>query len=329
LLHWKLNKHLNEKQIISFEMKINSMKELKGIEFRLYENQSSTKYITYALPLFTDPEFNWVQKEQWNKVTFAASHFKNHLGLKKFKKLGMFLHFNQKSNQKFEFRNFKIIKKPKFNNGLISITFDDGYESILLADDLLKKNNNLMATTYMIKSALGKKGYVTHKQMCQLSQKRWALSSHATIPFTKKEKLEQFINDDILWLSQQCKKRSYPDHLAYPLGKQNKKILDIVSKKYKTARIAGGGVETIPPAQMFRLRAYNVLPSISPKVLIAKAKKAVEEGDWIIFMFHRIEKKRPIKIDLNYNYDDFDEFLKGITHLKKHVKTVPQAYKLL
>jgi hypothetical protein len=78
-------------------------------------------------------------------------------------------------------------------------------------------------------------------------------------------------------------------HLAYPLGKQEpRRVRPAVRHIFQTARIAGGGPETLPPADPHLLRAVNVVDVMKPEEVGAAARRAVEHREWLILMFHHL-----------------------------------------
>jgi hypothetical protein len=61
-------------------------------------------------------------------------------------------------------------------------------------------------------------------------------------------------------------------HLAYPLGRQNTSyVRPLVRKHFLTARVAGAGPETLPPADPHLLRVLNVTNTTTPEEIGAAA----------------------------------------------------------
>jgi len=327
LIMWPLGKGgISGSKQMNFSLTISSFAALQGLEFRLYENNKTDKYISHTLPLFAEESFNWVQSKQETPVTLSLTHFlMGAKGAASYSKLGIFVQTKGDQALEVNFKNFAVASK-KFPKGLVSITFDDGYESLKSADKILQAEG-LKATAYIIREALGRKGYITAKEMCELAQRGWAISSHATPPFTDIKDLNAFVSGDIAGMKSDCGGKLFAEHLAYPLGQQNPAVLDVVKKYYKTARLAGSGPETLPPSENLRLRAVNVVPSMLPETILKMAQQAVENGDWLILMFHYIKPAgTEILNDLDYTENRFAELARGLKPLSASVVTVPEAF---
>lgn len=316
-----LGNELESKHQIRLTMTIDNLASLEGAEFRLFHENSKEDYLAYRIPIFADENFNWLLPKQTNQVTFSTSQMQGEKKKnKKYNILGLFIRLKSKASNTVTIQNVQISPKPYFGKGRISITFDDGFSSLKIADQILKKYK-LKATAYIIREALGQNGYLTLDELCQLSRGSWEIGSHSTIPFTDRPNLKKTIQDDIAWMKTQCNGKLTWQNLAYPLGKINAQVLDTVTQFYTSARIAGSGVETLPPADKFKLRTVNVTPTVTPQDLQKMAKLAVENGDWLILMFHHIVNGTP-KNDLEYSAAQFEQLAKNLAVHKKSVTKI-------
>lgn len=317
-------KNIEAKEMIHLQMNLDSVNALEGAEFRLYNETAKEDYLSYRIPIFADENFNWLLPQQANEVTFSPSQLegKKTQGVK-YTTLGLFVRLKAGTKNSINVRDIQRRVKSSFGQGLVSITFDDGFSSLQLADKILKKYK-LNSTAYIIREAVGQNGYVNMDQLCQFSQGVWDIGSHSTAPFVEVPDLKKWIQEDSAWMKTQCQGRFSWQHLAYPLGKINGKVLETVRPFYKSGRIAGSGVETLPPADKWKLRAVNVTPSLSPKDIEALAKKSVENGDWLILMFHHIVDTTP-KNDLEYSSERFDQLAKKLGRYRKNVVKMSQA----
>lgn len=317
-----LPKTFNKKNILTFELKIKSKKMPSAIELRLVDKAKPNKVSSHQMSFYKDEEFNSLLLNEWNKVSLSRYHFNNGSDFfKDIEKLYFFTDFNKDFGKvEIEVRSVQVKEKKK-NKGFVSLTFDDGYESVYRAAQIMKKYN-LAGTAYIILNSVGKKGYLTKKQLCELKSWGWSLSYHHETPFTEIKKINQEVTPQQKIMKTYCGGADY-NHLAYPLGKQNKKVRAFVAKYFKTARLASGGLETLPPGEPSLMRSINVLPKVSPDELVKAAKGAVEYSDYAIFMFHNFVETP--KTDLDYSWKNFEDFIKKIAPLKSRVKTVPQV----
>jgi hypothetical protein len=116
-------------------------------------------------------------------------------------------------------------------------------------------------------------------------------------------------------------------HLAYPLGKQNSPVvMEVVRTAFASARLAAGGLETLPPADWHLMRAVNVLPTMSPEDVFEAVERAHENGQWAILMFHHlVESPRQ---DTDYTIADFERLVRLIGDSGARVMTVGQVWSL-
>jgi hypothetical protein len=87
------------------------------------------------------------------------------------------------------------------------------------------------------------------------------------------------------------------------------------------------GAETLPPADIFLLRTYNVLNTTPPEEVIRTIETAVNSGQWIILMFHYLVEKP--KTDYQYSKADFKEIIKQINDKGFVVKPVHEVAQTL
>lgn len=328
LLRWTLPAGgLTVDTLLSFELTISSLKSLHGLEMRLYKNAESADFISAKLPLFAEESFNWVQSRVPTPVTLSLTHFLEGktTDVSSYRHLGFFINTKELQPIEINFRKMTLIKKRFPGAGFVSITFDDGYESLKVADKILR-SGKMRATAYVIREALGRKGYITTKEMCAMASGAWAISSHATVPFTDNPDLADFLRKDFAEMKRECNGGLSPQHLAYPLGQQSEPVVDIVKTQYLTARLAGSGLETLPPAMNLKLRAVNVTASMTPENIAQLARQSVANGDWLILMFHYIKSGASPLTDLDYAEENFEKLIKELAPIRAQVLTVPEVY---
>ena len=115
-------------------------------------------------------------------------------------------------------------------------------------------------------------------------------------------------------------------HLAYPLGKQEpKRVRPAIARLFTTARIAGGGPETIPPADPHLLRAVNVMDTTTPEEVGAWARRARDEGEWLLLMFHWLPEKTEKGTD--YSMGDFRRAIDAVAKTQVRVAPVSEVWR--
>ena len=313
-------------KFVKVVLRVSDLSKLSGIELRLSSEESGySDFLAIPIPLFTDPDFNTIQSDSWVTYTFTLGEAVVHgnPNLDKIKRLGFYL------GGKGIFIDFKSVEiKEAFPQSIVSFTFDDGYDDHYVAAEIMNKYD-FAGTAYLMPRQFNQKNYLNEQQVRDLQDIfGWDLSSHHKIPILEfsSKNLEEEFEYTIDYLSGLGAYRE-ARHFAYPLGKQSRKsTLPIVKRIFDTARIAGGGAETLPPADWHMLRTFNVMPHFSPAELFERVKKAREHGEWLILMFHYLtDEENPVN-PLAYNTKKFEEFCQLLKEDETLVLTVNDVF---
>ncbi|GEM_PF-2212564 len=323
LTHDISDKEINlDLENIIIPLLIDDIRLVSGLEIRLSEKRASNNYLYYSVPFFHDYEFNLIKSSKKTEIGLSKANFK--LKGEEFKKVNYITFYFSTNSAEVRLSVWPIKKSKKISDGVLTLTFDDGPKDNLLAAEILKKYN-IPATAYIMPNALGTKDFLTSKELRSISKKNWDIESHHETPFTyfSKDSLDKEISDvESFLINNKYKKKNF--HLAYPLGKTNESVIEAVSKKFSTARIASGGIETIPPVNLHMLRAYNVLKTTTPKELREVIKRTKESKQWLILMFHHI-KDEPVD-DIDYSTENFEELAKIIKESDISIMTMNEVW---
>jgi peptidoglycan/xylan/chitin deacetylase (PgdA/CDA1 family) len=311
-------------KFLKVKIKVDDVSNLGGLEFRLSSDRFSSNYFAFGLPLYDDPDFNVVRDGTWTTLTlsFGDARVEGKPDRKRINSVGLFV--SDKANGTplhADWGGLSLIDQPA--EGVVSITFDDGYDEHLLAAEMMAKHN-FSGTAYIIPQAVGQEGYLTHHQLVDMQLRYgWDIAAHHETPFTdfKPSELENAILGVQHFLIDNDFTRG-AGHLAYPLGRQNTAhVRPLVRKYFDTARVAAAGPETLPPADPHLLRVMNVTHKTTPAEVGAAARRAKKNGDWLILMLHYLVET-PTN-DLEYGIADFEKLLVELA--KTQTKVLPLA----
>ena len=274
------------------------------------------------MPRFRDPEFNIIQENSTVRLSIPSSQLKN-IKDNVIDHLGIYLTASKDSVVTFNILRLQQLKKS--HEGRISITFDDGHISNLKAA-MAMKIYNMKATAYIIPKSIGDKDYINWANIKEMQKAGWSISTHMTTPLTHIDinKLEKRLQQNKQKIARKSMDKGRSSkHFALPLGKHNGEVIKVLKKVFESNRLAAGGVESLPPADFYRIKTINVLDSTSPEELFQLAKSAVAHKEWAIFMFHYLDK--PERKELNYSLNNYKKFIKLIAPLNKSIKTVDEV----
>lgn len=314
-------------KFVRVKFKVSNLANLTGIELRLSSDDSGyDNFVSIPVPLFTDIDFNTVQTNSWMTYTFTMGEAISHgaPNLDKIKRIGFYIGGKE---LEIDFSLIEIVES--INHSIVSFTFDDGYDDHILAARIMGEYN-FPGTAYLMPRQVNKKNYLTTDNIIEMKEKfGWDLSSHHKIPildFTYSE-LDNELNYTLGYLNALGSEEEAL-HFAYPLGKQSRETtLPLIKRTFHSARLAGGGAETLPPADWHMLRTLNVIPALSPQDLIERIRKAEKQGEWLILMFHYLTDDENPTNPLAYNTKKFQEFCQLLYSEGSLVLTVNQVYK--
>ena len=225
-----------------------------------------------------------------------------------------------------DFGGLHAIASP--SQGVVSLTFDDGYEAHFDVAAPLMAERGFAGTAYVMPDQVGLDGYMTLDELRVLRRSYgWDVAAHHFVPFTKLEPDD--LDDTILGVRGYLTRHGFGDganHLAYPLGKLDPKVvLPTTRRHFGTARLASAGPETLPPGDPHRLRAMNVLDTTSPAEIRAALLRAREHREWLILMFHFLVEEP--EIETAYAISAFTAALDEIRNVGLPVRTVNEVWK--
>jgi peptidoglycan/xylan/chitin deacetylase (PgdA/CDA1 family) len=218
----------------------------------------------------------------------------------------------------------------KNGRAIVTFAFDDGYNSDYLRARPALDEYHFSGTSYIIASNVGAPGRLTLAQLKNLQELNgWDIASHS-YSHSNLTLLSSSEIQNELSLSQQFLENnglhSGSEHFAYPFGEfDNDDLKQLVPKYYKTARTDGGGVETLPPSDPYRLRVFVVDNSTSPAAVSERVQSAIINSDWLILVFHRIVAQGPVE-GSEYLRADFEAIVDDVASRGVDVMTVSEVY---
>jgi peptidoglycan/xylan/chitin deacetylase (PgdA/CDA1 family) len=219
------------------------------------------------------------------------------------------------------FGGMEVVAADKhFPRGVISFTFDDGYESQYLLAAPILEARGFTATAYVIRDVIESTTsglYMGADQLKDLSGRGWEIAAHADLIADHNAPsgfaslpTSQLISDwtaQRTWLSELG--FSGVRDIAYPQGLFDNRVLGAIQRfgQFDTARTTDfRSVETLPPGDWHRLRCYGYdrTVAIGPPSLRGSLQWKVDQvaqfGGWLILAFHEITTERAGGIATNH-----------------------------
>lgn len=314
-------------RFLAVTLRVRGMKHLSNLQVRLGSDALATSWLALGVPVYADGEYNFLQEDTWASITmsFGEAVATGSPDRAKIDSFAVMATDDGKGKVEVDFAGAALVDAPK--EGVVTFTFDDGYKEHLEASRLLAERG-WRGTSYVIPQLVGTSPtYLTEADVAEIGRLGSDVAAHDDPPFTQvpANELEPRVRGIQKWLVE----RGFADgaeHLAYPLGKQEpRRVRPTIARVFTTARLAGGGPETLPPADPQLLRASNVLDKTTPEEVGAWARRARENGDWLILMFHWLPEKAAKHTD--YSMSDYRRVLDEVAAAKVRVAPLTEVWR--
>jgi len=313
------------RQFVKVLLRVQGFENLSGVELRVGSDSLASSWYSYTVPLFSDLDYNLLQDGEWTAVTMSlgASNAVGKPERGAIDSLGILVSDKGKGGVQLDFGGFAVVDEPA--EGVVSFTFDDGYKEHLRAAKLLAERG-WRGTAYVIPQAIGSSTYLTVADLAELHRLGTDVAAHDNPPFT--ELAPNDLEPRLRGIQSFLVEHGYAlgaQHLAYPLGKQEtRRVRPTVNRLFATARLAGSGPETLPPADPHLLRAWNVTDSTTPEQVGEAARRARDNHEWLILMFHWLPEKAAKPTD--YAMADFKRALDAVAKTGVRVAPVTEVW---
>lgn len=194
-----------------------------------------------------------------------------------------------------------------FPNGVVSLTFDDSYQSVYDLARPYMDGYGYRGTLYTIVQNLGTSTYLTLPELQSVAKySGWEVAGHAYTSAAHNAGYQTLTSDQVnvemrsmkAWLVS----NGFPaDNFAYPSGRYDKTtdgvpIDQIAGQYFSTARtIVSENGEVWPPAMPQRMKAKTGISSFAGGTVVSTITatggpldRCVNDGDWYIIALHQI-----------------------------------------
>lgn len=231
-----------------------------------------------------------------------------------------------------------IFTVPKPANGMLSLTFDDGWLDQYTVARPAMDLYGYPGTAYLIRDLIDANSlYMTTDQLKRLQNVNgWEIASHADTVSAHNAgyagmtaaALDQEFSAMRSW-SIQNGFRGGQD-FAYPLGKYDATVLDAMRRHFASGRT----IYRDPPRETltgvndpYRLRAWSVASTDTLATVQAAVNRAAINGEWLILVFHRFAAT-PV-VDTQWKPADFQALMASVSSSGILVRTVGDALDLV
>jgi peptidoglycan/xylan/chitin deacetylase (PgdA/CDA1 family) len=304
-------------KFLKVRVKIDDLDKLGGLEFRLSSDRFGSNYFAFSFPLYDDEPTNVVADGVWTTLTFpfGLAQKQGDPDRSAINSIGWYVADRGSDAPVTAYwGGMSLVDEP--DQGVVSLTFDDGYKGQHAAARLMAEYG-FRGTAYIIPDAVGQADHMALHDLVDLQERYgWEVAAHHQTSFTDltPDQLESTLLGVQRFLEENGF-RANLGHLAYPLGRQNTSyVRPLVRKHFLTARLAGAGPETLPPADPHLLRVMNVTNATTPEEIGAAARLARQDKRWLILMFHWMVDEA--SYSTQYSFENFQKVLDELKRAK-------------
>jgi peptidoglycan/xylan/chitin deacetylase (PgdA/CDA1 family) len=209
--------------------------------------------------------------------------------------------------------------------GIVSITFDDGWLSQFTEAKRKMDECGFAGTVYIIKDKVGTADYMTVKQLKELQDvSGWSISCHGSTSYTgmTETQLDDYFGEIKRHLAKNGL-TSGMDDVSYPNGAADSIVFEKVKKYFRSGRSITESPEYYPPVNPYSLRIKNVVMSTPVSEIEEAVANAIKEKEWLILCFHKIEPSPAVETE--YSIAEFEKVIDSIYNSGIKVRNVAEV----
>jgi peptidoglycan/xylan/chitin deacetylase (PgdA/CDA1 family) len=207
---------------------------------------------------------------------------------------------------------FIMFFNKREGTGIVSITFDDGYENFYDYAFPLMEFYNYTGTLYYITNWSDDFEYrklMSFTELKILQDSGWEIGSHRL----KHRAFANLSREELVKELQESKKilennSIIVNSLSYPFGSHNDLIIEESRNYYSSARTMGGGYNNLNNIKNQNLKSNQVRINYRPEEICIWIKNIRFKNQWLVINFHYIDNKE------NRVWDESIEDFKKILH---------------
>ena len=215
---------------------------------------------------------------------------------------------------------------PTADSGIVSISFDDGYDSDYKTARAIMQDCGIgAATSYVIADKVGLPGRMSTAQLAEMRERHgWDIAAHASTDLTTLD--ETGVRRELETIRSFLLEHGYPEgaaHFALPMGRYNDLVLRTSQSYFDSLRTIDVAPETLAPGDPYRLRVFYC-GSYTTESQVEKAlARCQEHRCWTHMVFHRVDED-PDDAPESVAAATFKRFMKRVADSGLPVRTVPE-----
>lgn len=182
----------------------------------------------------------------------------------------------------------------RWNQPLVSITFDDGWESSFANALPILKQYNYASTFYINPAAIETPNFMTAQNLSQLKGSGNEIAAHGYEHADMTAISQQELNYQLHQGRDYLRKAGYTTtDFATPYGRSDPEVQWYARHYFTTLRSTSSGINTRQNFDPYDLQVFYVTNTTTPADIQAALQSARAYNGWLIFVYHQIGDSTP------------------------------------
>lgn len=211
------------------------------------------------------------------------------------------------------------------DGSVVSLTFDDGLDNTYDQAAPILARHGLAGTVYVTTDFVGEPGRMTWEELRDLQDRfAWEIGSHSITHPALETLSDEAIEREVAESKRRLEAHGLRvDTFASPFGSYNHQALAEIARNYSGHRAFRERFSFNRwPYDPLRLRVQSVETSTPVEAVIEWIDAAVEQGEWLVLVFHELVAKPDSGYDYSTTYADFEQIVDHLAERRVRVATV-------
>ncbi len=212
-----------------------------------------------------------------------------------------------------------------FNNGLVSLAFDDGWKSIYSSGLPILSAHHVLSTQYILTGNIDKDPlYMTSSDVMAFKNAGHQIASHTV---THPDLTTLAYNDLMAELTNsksflEVHFGSPVQDFASPYGAYNSSTIAAIKILYRSHRSVDEGYNSKDNFDLYNIRVQNILSTTTPEQVASWVARAKADKTWLVLVYHQVDSSGD---SYAVTPTDLDTHISAIEQSGVPIKTVDQA----
>jgi peptidoglycan/xylan/chitin deacetylase (PgdA/CDA1 family) len=188
-----------------------------------------------------------------------------------------------------------------FREPLVSVTFDDGWQSVYTQGTAVLEKYKIPTTQYVLTGEEKDTAYMTFAQMASLQKAGHEIGvhgvDHSNLPTLNDERLSFELTSSKKTLGEK-KLIGSTVHFASPFNAYDQRTVNAIAEQYYSHRNTDANLTTVGPEDInlksslkrYQIIAYSVMNTTTDDQLRAAISYAKANNGWFVLVYHQIDE---------------------------------------